>query len=372
MGDADVPHALEALARVLDELGIAYAIAGNPVRALGPPDFSISSLAVSGPRIVAGGNGPGNTPQVRVGTLRADSIEWGHAIELRQPSDPELEYSPEVALDTSTRQRIAVARRGESWNESLLVFEELHGTWVRREALPPWRTSGADGFEFEYGSPLVMHGDELFTLSSPGSEFEGQKKLGESSSTLLRFQRTEQGWHGTPLPLNRSVVMLWWGVALTPDGSTLALLTRHRGGGYFVDLYLRAGSGFQIGPSISVSGTPSGVACTRSRVVVTSGQVVVLARDQHGWSLERSIRLPDTEWTVVGRGTHWSPFADGHQLVVRRADPALYLVDVERSGAVRQIVLPSGIDVKSLGAMAFNESRLFAVLGPEILWWSIA
>ena len=343
---------------------------GEPTRAPGPEGFDIASLAVVGSRLFVGGSAPGTGPAVRGGERRCGSLEWPDRISLHGESDPELEYDPKLTLDVSSgTTRLAVARRGESWHASLLVLEEANGRWTRREALPPWRDSGADGFEFDYGSPLVLRGDELFTLASPGSRIEHDREPSESSSTFLHFRRNERGWRAAPLPFFPDATELWWGIALTPDGSTLGLLTEHGSDGCHVDLYQRDGPTFRATLSLAVPGTPSDVVCTSSRMVVTARQIVVLRRREGRWSEERRIELPDTERTAAGIGTHLTPIGAPDRLIVRRAEPALFDVDVEGSGIVRPIELPSGLEVRRLGAMALDGSRLFAVRGREILWW---
>ena len=343
---------------------------GEPARANAPDGLVLTALAVSGSRIFVAGREAGGAPVVRVGELGNGSIAWTDRIALRLDSDADVEIEPELWVDKLSRTRLAVARRGQDWHASLLVIEETSQGWTRREALPPWRTEGGGGFEFEYGSPTVLRGDELFTLTFPGATLE-RGRLGEASSTLLLF-RQDDGWRPTVLPLADGATELGWGLAVTPDGATLALVAAHGSDGHHLDLYARAGAGFEPTQTVALSGPPwMSVVSTSSRLVVVTRALVVLREHDGRWSEERRLALPDTEETARGVGSHLTPIASGDRLFVWRADRTLFAVDLGASRAVRPVELPAGVERRALRAWALSGPRLVALHGGEILWWSL-
>lgn len=343
---------------------------GEPARADAPDGLELTALAVSGSRIFVAGDEAGGAPVVRVGELGPGSVAWSDRIALRLDADADVEIEPELWVDERSRTRLAVARRGQDWHRSLLVIEETSQGWTRREALPPWRTEGAGGFEFEYGSPTVLRGDELFTLTFPGATLD-RGRLGEASSTLLLFHGDGSG-RPTVLPFAEGATELGWGLAVTPDGATLALVAAHGSDGYQIDLYARGGTGFEPTQSVAVSGPPwTSVVSIGSRIVVVARALVVLREHAGRWSEERRLALPDTEETARGVGSHLTPIASGDRLFVWRADRTLFAIDLAAPHAVRTVELPADVERRALRAWAVSGPWLVALHGGEILWWSL-
>ncbi|MBI5496286.1 MAG: hypothetical protein HY904_14790 [Deltaproteobacteria bacterium] len=347
-------------------------VLGEPGRANGPPGFEITSIAVEGIRILVGGHqGESRTPYVWAGVLGAGAIHWTTRIPVHTDQDGDVDYAPELALDASAGgTRLAVGRLGEHWNCSLLVLEEAEGRWSRVEVIPPWRESGARGFESGYGKPVILRGGQLFTLANPGSDIRNEP-LDEASSALLQFQKEAGRWHGTQLPFAPTASDLWWGLSLSPDGSTLVLTTEHHGGAYHLDVYRRESGAFRVAQSIRLPDTPSDIVFSRSRIVVAGRALLVLRLAEAGWSEERRIKLPESAGTAAGVGTHLTLFASLDHLVVRRADRRVFWVNVDQA-TVREIPIPESQVPRDPRLMAMDNVRLFAVLRGEIRWWTFS
>ena len=236
--------------------------------------------------------------------------------------------------------------------------------------MPPDARSGSGGFEFEYGTPNILRGRELFALASPGGEIvPGESD--EANPKLLHYRRQNDQWRAAVLPFAPGAAHAWWGLTLTPDGETLALTTQHNAG-YHIDFYQRKSETFRYTVSLPLSMGANGneLICTASHIVASGpNQVVVFGQRSGHWSEERRIQLPSPR--IAGRGTNVSMVSSGEWLVLSRADKTLWQVDA-KSGKVAPVFLPPGMHISKRYILALHGSRLFMLHGKTISWWTLS
>jgi hypothetical protein len=343
---------------------------GEPTRVAVPDGFAIHSFAFAGTRLFAAGT-DARGKLVRVGDVRGSTIAWGERVALPRKRDSFNDYRPEIVVDATPTGlvRLAIARNAEDWHETLLVLEETERGWARHHALPPWAAPAQvdGGFEFGYGSPHDLRGDELVTTSMSGSDIRPYRPGREANTTLLYFRRDANGWNPTVLPFADGATSLGWGIAISTDGDAIALMTEH-GTEERADLYRREGTSFVPSVSLPIPGRAEGIVRTGSRMIVRADALVVLARGEQGWNEERRIASPDGPPPDHG----WaSAFAAPDRLLAMLRDGRLFQIDVEGDAAVRPMVFPAGVAPERHRKWAASASHLLGLDRDDLLLWAL-
>jgi hypothetical protein len=344
---------------------------GPPKRFAAPDGLRLKDLAVAKTRVfaivepVAGGD-----RELRVGEVAGEALTWRDRVVLRLPSDAASAFDPEFA-EGASMGRVAVARRGTDWHASFLVVDESNGRWKKEEAVPPWRRDGAGGFEFEYGTPSIVRGDELFMLSFPGARIDHGTKQTESSSAFLHFHHDAAGWHGAAIPFVSAATDLGWSIVFAPDGASVGVLTEH-GPARALDLYRRDGSSFVPTSSLDLPADTATVIRSRSRLVALGREITVFKEAGAGWVEERRIRLPDSESTAKGQATGLVPIVSNDRLIAQRADGWLFDLDLAGEGRVRRLLFPKEIDARKITNLSIEQDRLWGLSGnDQVVAWAM-
>lgn len=343
-----------------------------------PEAFRVKHVAATGEAVLVSGFARGQTaPSVWVGRVEATGeLRWLERLTVGGHVDEETE--PALSADERGGVlRVAVSRRGEHWHDAPLVFQRSStGKWATPAPLRlPWDRAdrGTSGYEFELGYPLLVRGDELFTMTFPGAPVS-RGRLGEASSTVLHAREGEGAWPSAALPFAEGAAQLGWHLALSSDGAVLFVGTEHRDKAQHLDLYVRSSPSapFAFPRSLRVAAPPQRLFDVAfvgpSLVVATSEHLAVYEGRAGEWGESRRVVLPSTE--AVKKGVGASLALLDVPVAVRAGGVAARAAYVSRADGARFLVSPAGrvrVLPEGPAPSAASATHLYAVRGGELL-----